>query len=124
TPDQIRDAVRRMFTDPDHVRASDPGRIEGNVVFTYLDAFDDDHAAVADLKARYVRGGLGDTTVKKRLEDVLQATVAPIRERRMALAREPDHVLDVIRRGTEHARAVTDATLRTVRNALGLFALH
>jgi tryptophanyl-tRNA synthetase len=124
TPDQIRDAVRRMFTDPNHVRASDPGRIEGNVVFTYLDAFDDDQATVADLKARYARGGLGDSVVKKRLEDVLQAIVAPIRERRTALAREPDHVLEVIGRGTERARAVTDATLRNVRDALGLFALH
>jgi len=124
TPDQIRDAVRRMFTDPNHVRVSDPGRVEGNVVFTYLDAFDDDGAAVADLKARYVRGGLGDSIVKKRLEDVLQAIVTPTRERRMAFAREPQHVLDVIRRGTERARAVTDATLRTVRDALGLFALH
>jgi tryptophanyl-tRNA synthetase len=124
TADQIRDAVRRMFTDPNHVRASDPGRVEGNVVFTYLDAFDDDHVAVADLKARYVRGGLGDSVVKKRLEDVLQAVVAPIRERRTALARDPNHVLDVVRRGTERARAVTDATLRDVRDALGLFALH
>ncbi|MGC2777499.1 MAG: tryptophan--tRNA ligase [Bradyrhizobium sp.] len=124
TADQIRDAVRRMFTDPLHIRACDPGRIEGNVVFTYLDAFDDDHAAVADLKARYVRGGLGDSVVKRRLEEVLQAVVAPIRERRTALARDPNHVLDVVRRGTARARAVTDATLRDVRDALGLFALH
>ncbi|UFZ03447.1 tryptophan--tRNA ligase [Bradyrhizobium ontarionense] len=124
TEDQISDAVRRMFTDPLHIRASDPGRVEGNVVFTYLDAFDDDHATVAELKARYVRGGLGDSVVKKRLEDVLQAVVAPIRARRTALARDPSHVLDVVRCGTERARAVTDATLRDVRDALGLFALH
>ncbi|MGJ4930604.1 tryptophan--tRNA ligase [Bradyrhizobium sp. HKCCYLS2038] len=124
TEDQIRDAVRRMFTDPGHVRATDPGRVEGNVVFTYLDAFDPDQAAVDELKAHYVRGGLGDTTVKKRLEDVLQAIVAPIRTRRIALERDPDHVLATVRRGTAQARAVTEATLRDVRNALGLFSLQ
>ncbi|MGJ4998034.1 tryptophan--tRNA ligase [Bradyrhizobium sp. HKCCYLS3077] len=123
-PDQIRDAVRRMFTDPNHVRASDPGRIEGNVVFTYLDAFDDDPAAVANLKARYIRGGLGDSVVKERLDEVLQAILAPIRARRNLLARDPGHVLDVIRRGTAQARGVTEATLRDVRDALGLFTLH
>ncbi|MDU1809539.1 MAG: tryptophan--tRNA ligase, partial [Bradyrhizobium sp.] len=124
TADQIRDAVRRMFTDPQHVRAADPGRIEGNVVFTYLDAFDADRDAVADLKARYVRGGLGDSAVKKRLEDVLQDVIAPIRARRTALAREPDHVLAAVRRGTERAQSVTAATLRELRAALGLLSLH
>ncbi|KRQ16718.1 hypothetical protein ACNJX9_36235 [Bradyrhizobium sp. DASA03076] len=64
TPDEIRDAVSRMFTDPDYLRASDPGRVEGNVVFTYLDAFDEDEAAVAELKDRHRRGGLGDSVVK------------------------------------------------------------
>ncbi|MGJ5021738.1 tryptophan--tRNA ligase [Bradyrhizobium oligotrophicum] len=124
TADEIRDAVRRMFTDPGHIRAADPGRVEGNVVFTYLDAFDDDPAAVADLKARYIRGGLGDSVVKRRLDDVLQAVVAPIRDRRAALARDPDHVLDIVRRGTELARTLTTATLRDVRDALGLFTLQ
>jgi tryptophanyl-tRNA synthetase len=80
TADEIREAVRRMFTDPNHIKASDPGRIEGNVVFKYLDAFDEDPLAVEDLKARYIRGGLGDSIVKKRLEDVLQALLAPIRD--------------------------------------------
>jgi tryptophanyl-tRNA synthetase len=122
--DAIRDAVRRMFTDPNHIRVSDPGRVEGNVVFTYLDAFDDDRDAVEDLKARYTRGGLGDSLVKKRLDDVLQALLAPIRERRCALARDPGHVLQVVKRGTARAREITDATLRDVRAALGLFALN
>ena len=57
TADEIRETVRRMFTDPNHIKASDPGRVEGNVVFTYLDAFDEDHVAVEDLKARYIRFG-------------------------------------------------------------------
>jgi tryptophanyl-tRNA synthetase len=97
SPDEIRDAVRRMYTDPSHLRASDPGRVEGNVVFTYLDAFDEDQATVEELKDHYRRGGLGDAMVKRRLEDVLQALLAPIRERRSALARDPGYALEVLR---------------------------
>ena len=124
TVDEISEAVRRMFTDPNHIKASDPGRVEGNVVFTYLDAFDEDHIAVEDLKARYIRGGLGDSIVKQRLDDVLQALLAPIRDRRRALARDPGYVLQVVKRGTARAREITDATLRDVRAALGLFTLN
>ena len=109
---------------PNHIKASDPGRVEGNVVFTYLDAFDEDHIAVEDLKARYIRGGLGDSIVKKRLDDVLQALLAPIRDRRRALARDPGYVLQVVKHGTARAREITDATLRDVRAALGLFTLN
>jgi tryptophanyl-tRNA synthetase len=116
--DEIREAVRRMFTDPNHTKASDPGSVEGNVAFTYLDALDQDHIAVEDLKARYIRGGLGDSIVKKRLDDVLQAFLAPIRDRRRALARDPGYVLQVVKRGTARAREITDATLRDVRAAL------
>ena len=91
--------------------------------FTYL-TFDEDHIAVEDLKARYIRGGLGDSIVKKRLDDVLQALLAPIRDRRRALARDPGYVLQVVKRGTARAREITDATLRDVRAALGLFTLN
>lgn len=121
SPEQIKQAVRRMYTDPNHLKVSDPGRVEGNVVFTYLDAFDEDKAAVADLKARYRRGGLGDTTVKMRLEAVLEALIAPIRERRAVLARRPDDMLDIISSGTAASRVVTQATLDDVRDALGHF---
>jgi tryptophanyl-tRNA synthetase len=124
TADEIREAVRRMFTDPQHLRPSDPGRVEGNVVFTYLDAFDEDHVAVEELKARYIRGGVGDSMVKMRLEDVLQELLAPIRDRRRALARDPGYVLEVVRCGTAQARQITDETLREVRAALGLFSLN
>jgi tryptophanyl-tRNA synthetase len=124
TPDQIRDAVRRMYTDPNHLRASDPGTIEGNVVFTYLDAFDEDRATVEELKAHYRRGGLGDAVVKRRLEDILQALLAPIRERRAALARNTGDVLDILRTGTQVARETTQATLDDVRSGLGLFAFE
>lgn len=124
SPEAITAAVRRMYTDPAHLKASDPGRVEGNVVFTYLDAFDPDRDAVADLKARYRRGGLGDGVVKARLEGVLQTLLAPIRERRATLAGRPDAVMDVLRTGTRQARDLTQRTLDEVRAALGLFAFE
>lgn len=123
TPDQISEAVRSMFTDPNHLRATDPGRVDGNVVFTYLDAFDDDQATVDALKEHYTRGGLGDVVVKRRLNDVLQALLAPIRARREALARDPGYVLSVLQKGTASAQHETRATLDEIRDALGLFRL-
>ncbi|PAY07925.1 tryptophan--tRNA ligase [Bradyrhizobium sp. UFLA03-84] len=123
SPDDISAAVRAMFTDPGHLRVADPGKVEGNVVFTYLDAFDDDHDAVEELKAHYRHGGLGDATVKRRLEDILQALVAPIRTRRAELSTNRDHVVDAIRRGTLKAREITERTKRDVMAGLGLFQL-
>lgn len=120
---EIEEAVRRMYTDPGHLRASDPGRVEGNVVFTYLDAFDSDCGAVADLKAHYRRGGLGDMVVKRRLADLLKALVGPIRQRRAELARDPAFVMDVLRTGTARARAITKDTRDELVDALGLFRL-
>jgi tryptophanyl-tRNA synthetase len=118
---EIEAAVQRMYTDPNHLRASDPGRVEGNVVFTYLDAFDPDAKAVAELKAHYRRGGLGDMVLKGRLTAILQATIAPIRERRAALARDPDFVMDVLRAGTAKGRDLTERTKQEVVEGLGLF---
>jgi tryptophanyl-tRNA synthetase len=122
TNDEIRRLVRAMYTDPGHVRASDPGRVEGNVVFAYLDAFDPDAAAVAELKERYRGGGLGDMALKRRLEGVLESLVAPIRARRAELERDRGFVLDVLRAGTERADAVTRMVLRDVRRAFSLDA--
>lgn len=122
--DEIEDAVRRMYTDPGHLRASEPGRVEGNVVFTYLDAFDEDREAVADLKARYQGGGLGDMALKRRLTDVLNALLGPIRERRIELTRDPDFIMDVLRTGTRRAQGLTAETMAEVREALGLFDLE
>ncbi|HLQ90305.1 MAG TPA: tryptophan--tRNA ligase [Xanthobacteraceae bacterium] len=124
SPGDVSDAVKSMFTDPDHLRASDPGKVEGNVVFTYLDAFDEDRTAVATLKAHYRRGGLGDMAVKRRLDDILQTLLAPIRDLRAILARDPGHIITVLREGTQNARRVTQATLDEVREALGLFQLN
>jgi tryptophanyl-tRNA synthetase len=107
TPDDIRRLVRAMYTDPGHVRASDPGRVEGNVVFAYLDAFDPDAAAVEELKAHYRHGGLGDAPLKRRLEDVLERVVAPMRARRAAVAGDRAYLREVLREGTERADHVT-----------------
>lgn len=123
SPNDIRQAVRRMYTDPDHLRAADPGKVEGNVVFTYLDAFAEDRDLVDEMKARYRKGGLGDMAVKRHLEDVLQALLAPIRGRRARYAGDPGYVLDLLRQGTLNARERTEATLDELRAALGLFRL-
>jgi tryptophanyl-tRNA synthetase len=120
---QIEVAVQRMYTDPNHLRASDPGHVEGNVVFTYLDAFDTDTEAVAQLKAHYRKGGLGDMVLKRRLTAILQATIAPIRERRATLAGDTDFIMDVLRAGTARSREVTERTKQEVVDGLGLFRL-
>jgi tryptophanyl-tRNA synthetase len=118
--DEIRRLVRAMYTDPGHARASDPGRVEGNVVFAYLDAFDPDPTTIYELKERYRAGGLGDVALKERLVGVLEALVAPIRARRAELARDGAFVMDVLRAGSERADAMTAAVLRDVRRAFAL----
>ena len=120
TTDDIRRLVHAMYTDPAHLRASDPGRVEGNVVFAYLDAFDPDVAAVAELKGRYRCGGLGDAPLKRRLEEVLEQVIAPMRARRAALEGDRDYVREVLREGTSRADGVTRSVLRAVRQAFGL----
>ena len=120
TSDEIHRLVLAMYTDPGHARASDPGRVEGNVVFAYLDAFDPDPTAVYELKERYRGGGLGDMALKRRLEDVLDALLAPIRARRADLARDRAYVMDLLRTGSECANATTESVLRDVRGAFAL----
>ena len=120
TSDEIHRLVQAMYTDPGHVRASDPGRVEGNVVFAYLDAFDPDASTVAELKERYRGGGLGDVALKRRLEGVLEALLAPIRARRAELARDRAYVMGVVRQGSERAAETTAAVLDTVRTVFEL----
>lgn len=117
---EIRKAVNAMFTDPMHLRVEDPGCVEGNVVFAFLDAFDPDVAAVDELKAHYRRGGLGDSVVKRRLDGVLQEKLEPIRARRELLAKDPGAVMQVLKHGTLRAREVAAQTLGQVRKDLGL----
>ncbi|OHX12959.1 tryptophan--tRNA ligase [Chromobacterium sphagni] len=118
--DEIRQAVKMMYTDPNHLRVADPGQVEGNVVFSYLDVFHPDQALVAELKAHYQRGGLGDTVIKRHLEECLQSLLAPIRERREQYARDPAAVLEMLKTGTRRARDVAAATLAEVKTAMGL----
>lgn len=120
TPDDIRQAVKMMYTDPNHLRVADPGQVEGNVVFTYLDVFHSDPAQVAEWKEHYRRGGLGDTVIKKQLEECLQTLLEPIRARREQYARDPAAVMAMLKTGTQRAREVAAATLAEVKAAMGL----
>lgn len=118
--DDISKAVHAMYTDPNHLRVSDPGQVEGNVVFTYLDAFHPDQAQVAALKEHYQRGGLGDRQCKQELEACLQALLSPIRERRQQFSSDKAALMDILQAGTEKAREVTQQTLSEVKRGLGL----
>lgn len=118
--DEIRAAVKMVYTDPLHLRVQDPGHLEGNVAFIYLDAFDNDKASLEEMKAHYQRGGLGDSVVKKRLDAVLQELLAPIRARREELAKDKGYVMQVLKEGTMRAREVAARTADEVKSALGL----
>jgi tryptophanyl-tRNA synthetase len=120
TADEITAAVKQVYTDPLHLRVSDPGHLEGNVAFLYLDAFDTDKAALQEMKDHYVRGGLGDSVVKKRLEGILQDMLAPIRARREEFAQDRGQVMQILKDGTARAREVAAQTTDEVRKALGL----
>ncbi len=118
--DDISKAVHAMYTDPNHLRVSDPGQIEGNVVFTYLDAFHPDATQVAAMKEHYQRGGLGDRQCKQELEACLQALLEPIRARRLQFSADKAGLMEILQAGTEKAREVTQQTLNEVKRGLGL----
>jgi len=110
--------VKEMYTDPLHIKVSDPGHVEGNVVFTYLDAFCDDKKTVAEMKEHYQRGGLGDVKVKKFLLEVLENMLTPIRQRRAEYETQPDEVMKILREGTEVARAKASEVLARLKHAM------
>ena len=155
----VKKKVMSMYTDPNHIRVEDPGNVENNTVFTYLDAFykDKEHLEelkehyrrgglgdvklkrllikvleeelapirarrreLEEMKAHYRRGGLGDVKVKRYLNDILQAELAPIRARRKELEQNPDYIYEVLKKGSEKARAVAAQTLKEVREAMGI----
>jgi len=118
--DELSKKVMTMYTDPDHVRVEDPGKIEGNVVFTYLDAFDPDKAKVQELKDHYQKGGLGDVKVKRYLIDVLNNMLDPIRARRKELEKDPDAVMDIALQGSEKVREIAMQTMKEVKAAICL----
>lgn len=116
----IEKKVMEMYTDPEHIKATDPGHVEGNVVFSYLDVFDPRHEEVAALKEQYRTGGLGDVTIKKRLIEVLETIIAPIREKRETYAKDPAQVMRMLEEGTKRAREVAAQTMAQVKNAIGI----
>jgi tryptophanyl-tRNA synthetase len=120
--DTIVKKVKGMYTDPSHIRIEDPGKVEGNPVFTYLDAFADDKEKVSELKAHYERGGLADSVVKKYLTEVLLSLLEPIRQRREQFAKDPQAVIQILLDGTSDANDVAQETLHKVRSAMGLFS--
>jgi len=126
-PDEIKKKVMSMYTDPDHIKITDPGKIEGNTVFTYLDAFCQpehferylpDYANLDELKEHYQRGGLGDVKVKKFLNNVLQETLEPIRNRRKELEKDIPAIYEMLKKGSEEAEKVAAQTLADVKAAM------
>ncbi len=112
--------VKGMYTDPQHLRVEDPGKVEGNPVFDYLEAFDPDREGLQQMKDHYSRGGLGDSVVKKHLDEVLQNFLKPIREQRALFAQDKAAVWKLLKKGTEQASEVAAKTLREVRKAMCL----
>lgn len=118
--DTIKQKIMSMYTDPTHIKVEDPGHIEGNTVFTYLDAFAEDKEKVEEMKEQYQKGGLGDMKVKRYLNEVLQAELEPIRNRRIEYAKDEEQVYQMLKEGSEKARAVAAQTLKEVRDAIGI----
>lgn len=119
-PDEVlRKKVNSMYTDPTRLRATDPGHVEGNVVFEHLDAFDPDKQEVERLKALYCEGGIGDVDLKKYLFEVLVGFLDPIRKRRADFAKHPDFIREVAQRGCAQAREIGARTMQSVREAVG-----
>ena len=128
-PEEIRTKVFSMYTDPDHVHVEDPGKVEGNVVFTYLDVFSKpedfekylpEYKNLDELKAHYTGGGLGDMKIKKFLNNILQDLIKPIRERRKELEKDTDKIFEILRAGTKRAREVAFKNLIKLKTNMGI----
>ncbi len=128
-PDIIKQKIMSMYTDPDHIHVSDPGKVEGNTVFEYLDAFvkEDsfekylpDYKNLDELKAHYIRGGLGDVKIKLFLNNILQELLKPIRERRKELEKDPQAIYKILFKGSDEANEVANATLEKMKSAMGI----
>lgn len=129
SPEEIKRKVFSMYTDPNHIKVEDPGKVEGNTVFTYLDVFCKDNSFskylpeyknLDELKEHYRKGGLGDMKIKRFLNDILQEELKPIREKREELERNPEYVLNVLKEGTMKARKKAGETLKEVKKAMML----
>ncbi len=117
---EISAAVKSMYTDPNHLRVEDPGKVEGNVVFTYLDAFHPDEDYICQLKEHYQRGGLGDGTTKKILEECLQDLLRPIRVKRAGFLNDKAQLIDILAKGSQISRDKTEKILLDVKDIFGL----
>ena len=120
--DTLKKKVMSMYTDPEHIRVEDPGKIEGNMVFHYLDVFgkEEDQATIQEMKDHYQRGGLGDVKTKRYLLEILERELGPIRERRIEFAKDMGQVYDMLQKGSEVARSVAAETLDQVKSVMGL----
>ncbi len=120
--DTVRKKVMSMYTDPNHIKIEDPGQIEGNMVFHYLDIFarKEDQADIEAMKEHYQRGGLGDVKTKRYLLDILERELAPIRERRLEYAKDMGEVFHMLQEGSQKARTVAAKTLSEVKSAMGI----
>ena len=129
TEEELKAKVNSMYTDPDHIKVTDPGKVEGNIVFVYLDAFATDESFkeflpeyknLDELKAHYRRGGLGDVKVKKFLFSVLNKELAPIRERRRYFEQHKDDVMRMLFEGSDKARKVAAENLKKLKHAMNI----
>lgn len=120
--DTLKKKVMSMYTDPDHIKVEDPGKIEGNMVFHYLDVFGrpEDADEIAEMKEHYQRGGLGDVKTKRYLLEILDRELRPIRERRLEFAKDIGEVYSILEKGSERARSVAAQTLDDVKSAMGI----
>ena len=118
--ESLKKKVKSMYTDPGHLRVEDPGKVEGNPVFTYLDAFGTDLAKIVELKEHYERGGLGDSTLKNYLFEVLEGFLRPIRERRKEFAKDKHEVLKMLLKGSQKAYEQAEKTLKEVKQVMCL----
>ena len=116
--EEIKKKVMSMYTDPNHIHVKDPGKVEGNVVFSYLDIFDKDKVELENLKKQYKKGGLGDVVIKNRLADILEEIIKPIRERRIELEKNKEEVLEILKKGTEKARKIAKDKMIEIKKAL------
>ena len=116
--EEMREKVMKMYTDPEHIRVEDPGKIEGNVVFAYLDIFAEDKEKVAEMKAHYQKGGLGDVAVKKYLIEEMDKVLKPIREKRAELEKNPEMIYEILRKGSLKAEKIAAQTLKEVKQAM------
>lgn len=120
SPDIIKQKVMSMYTDPNHIRVTDPGRVEGNTVFTYLDAFCKDKKYLTEMKEHYKAGGLGDVKVKKYLNEIIQSELEPIRNKRNQYQNNLDYIYEILKDGSNKARLIASQTLHEVRDAIGI----